>query len=49
MERVFRGLDTIKEKYQDKNILIVTHASVTRCISAYFSGLKENSYELKSP
>lgn len=44
MERVFNGLDNIKEKYNDKNILIVTHGAVTRCINAYFNGLTHNSY-----
>lgn len=45
MERVFKGLNTIKEKYPNKNILIVTHASVTRCIGAYFNGFNKTSYQ----
>lgn len=45
MERVFKGLDELKIKYEGKTILLVTHASVTRCINAYFHGLHKNSYQ----
>lgn len=36
-KRVFVGLDEIKEKYKDKNILIVTHAFVAKVINKYFN------------
>ncbi|MFH1564720.1 MAG: histidine phosphatase family protein [bacterium] len=35
--RVFEGLDKIKKDYQDKNILIVTHAFVAKVINKYFN------------
>lgn len=41
--RVFKSLDDIKEKYQDKNVLIVIHGGVSVAVEAYFNGLpKEN-------
>ena len=36
-ERVFNGLDEIKKNYQDKNILIITHAFVAKVINKYFN------------
>ena len=42
-ERVSSLLDEIKEKYQDKKILLVTHGGTTRAIEAYFNGLDENN------
>lgn len=35
-KRVHSFLDEIKEKYKDKNILLVTHGSVVRVIQFYF-------------
>ncbi len=35
--RVYEFLDEITEKYKDKNILIVTHNGVYRCIKCYFT------------
>ena len=37
-DRVYLFLDNIKTKYQDKNILIVTHGGVARGIYTYFNG-----------
>ena len=36
--RVYEFLDEIKEKYLDKNVLIVTHNGVCRLIYTYFNG-----------
>ena len=41
-ERVKKCLTEIKQKYGDKNILIVTHNGVARCIYAYFYGIPAN-------
>ncbi len=38
-QKVWDFLYDIKEKYSDKNILIVTHNEVCRAIGAYFNGL----------
>ncbi|MCK4553682.1 histidine phosphatase family protein [Candidatus Parcubacteria bacterium] len=35
--RVFDGLDKIKKTYQNKNILVVTHAFVAKVINKYFN------------
>ena len=35
-ERVFKGLNELKRKYQDKNILLVTHAFIAKVINKYF-------------
>lgn len=40
--RVWNFLDEIKNKEQEKDILIVTHAGVCRAINAYFNGKDEN-------
>lgn len=40
--RVYSVLDEIKEKYSDKNVLIVTHNGVARAVYAYFNGIPEN-------
>lgn len=37
VQRIFNVLDEIKEKYQSKNVLIVTHGGVCRIINAYFN------------
>ena len=36
-DRVFEGLDKIKKIYQNKNILIITHAFVAKIINKYFN------------
>lgn len=36
--RVYEFLDEVKEKYSDKNILIVTHNGICRLIYTYFNG-----------
>ena len=33
-----------KEKYKDKNILLVTHGGTCRAINAYFNGIGENGH-----
>lgn len=40
--RTFNFLDEIKEKYHDKNIMLVTHGGTIRAINAYFNGIPEN-------
>ena len=42
LERVTKRLDEIKDKYNEKNILIVTHGGVSRAINAYFNGIPED-------
>ena len=46
--RVYEFLDEIKNKYKDKNILIVTHNGVCRIISTYFKGIPKNGDLSKS-
>ena len=36
--RVWGLFDELKQEYEDKNILIVTHGGVTRAINGYFNG-----------
>lgn len=40
--RVYELLDEIKDKYEDKNILIVTHNGICRLINTYFNGIPKN-------
>lgn len=40
--RVYDFLNEIKEKYKDKNILIVTHNGICRMIHSYFNGFPKN-------
>ena len=40
-KRVDSFLDEIKEKYNDKNVLLVTHGGTCRAINAYFNGISE--------
>ncbi len=35
-DRVFNGLDDLKLKYPDRNILLVTHAFIAKVINKYF-------------
>ena len=48
--RVFEGLDNIKNKYNDKNVLIVTHAAITRMIKMYCENIPvdDNISKVKS-
>lgn len=41
-KRVYEFLDDIKEKYNDKTILLVTHSGVTKVINCYFNGVPED-------
>ena len=43
-KRVWEVLDEIKEKYNDKNILLVTHGGTCRAINAYFNGIGEDGH-----
>lgn len=38
-KRIFAFLDTIKENYQDKNVLLVIHGGVSVAVNAYFEGI----------
>lgn len=40
--RVYSFLDMLKEKYKDKNVLVVTHDGVCRTIACYFNGVPED-------
>lgn len=40
--RVKSLLEEVKEKYKDKNILLVTHSGICRMIYYYFNGLPED-------
>ena len=37
-------LEKIKEKYNDKNVLLVTHGGTCRAINAYFNGIGEDGH-----
>lgn len=41
-ERVTSILNEVKEKYNGKKVLLVTHGGTTRAIETYFYGLNEN-------
>lgn len=45
--RVYSFLDKIKEKYEDKNILLVTHGSIGIPIYCYFNGIPDDDNLLK--
>lgn len=40
--RVASVIEEIKEKYNDKNVIIVTHSGVIRVLYYYFKGIPEN-------
>ena len=42
--RVFAGLEKIKEKYNQKNVLIVTHAFVGKMIHKFFNEMAEEQF-----
>lgn len=42
LKRIYNFIDEIKEKYQDKTVLLVTHCGITRAINCYFNGVPEN-------
>lgn len=41
-DRVWGFLEEIKEKYQDKNVLLVTHGGTAKVINSYFKGICED-------
>lgn len=41
--RVYEFIEEIKEKYKDKNILIVTHNGICRLFYTYFNGFPRNN------
>ena len=40
--RVAKLVEDIKEKYKDKNIIIVTHSGIMRVLYYYFNGIQNN-------
>lgn len=42
MGRVYEFLDEIKEKYKNKNLLLVTHGGVIKIIETYVNGIPES-------
>ena len=40
--RVHEFLDEIKEKYKDKNIILVTHGGISKTINCYFTGIPKD-------
>ncbi len=41
-DRVAKLIEEIKEKYYDKNIIIVTHSGIMRVLYYYFKGIPDN-------
>ena len=41
-DKVWGFLDEVKEKYQDKNVLLVTHGAISHVILAYFEGIEDD-------
>ena len=41
-DRVAKLMDEIKEKYKNKNIIIVTHSGIMRVLYYYFNGIPED-------
>ena len=41
-KRIYDFLDEIKDKYQDKNILIICHAGVLKAIECYANGMMKD-------
>lgn len=46
--RIHTFIDDVKEKYSDKNILLVTHGAVARTIKYYFEPLPEDGLILNT-
>ena len=44
MKKYLKEASYYKEKYKDKNILLVTHGGTCRAINAYFNGIGENGH-----
>ncbi|MBE5758323.1 MAG: histidine phosphatase family protein [Clostridiales bacterium] len=42
ISRVHEFLDEIKEKYKDKNIILVTHGGISKTINCYFTGIPKD-------
>lgn len=47
-KRIFDFLDEIKEKYNDKTILIVIHGGVSVAVNSYFEGIPEEGNPTKN-
>ena len=47
--RIYPFLDAIKEKYTDKNVLLVCHGGVCRMIKTYFEDMTNEDYASYSP
>lgn len=41
-DRVAKLIEELKEKYNDKNIIIVTHSDIMRVLYYYFNGIPDN-------
>lgn len=41
-ERVYAFIESLKRKYNNENILVVTHDGICRCIACYFNGIPED-------
>lgn len=41
-KRVYICMDSVIERYKDKNIVLVTHGCVTQAIDCYFNGIPKN-------
>lgn len=48
-QRVYNLLDEVKEKYSDKNVLLVCHGGVCRIIRTYFEDLDTETFASYSP
>lgn len=42
LKRIYNFLDDIKEKYKEKNILLVAHAGVSVAVKCYFDGIPKD-------
>ncbi|MBO4411201.1 MAG: histidine phosphatase family protein [Lachnospiraceae bacterium] len=47
--RIFEGLDELKEKYPDKQVLLVCHGGTTRGIACYFEGIRAEAMRKPIP
>lgn len=43
LKRVYGLLDEVKEKYKNRNVLMVTHGGTLRAINSYFNGIPEDN------
>lgn len=42
--RIYGLIDKLKEQYQDKNILIISHGGVCRIIRTYFQDMTNDEF-----